>query len=237
MNNIKMKIDKTAEIASTVIIKGDCIIESDVVIHDYVIIYPNTHIKKGTEIFEHCVIGRNPKSSGSTSRDLKLDYDGTIIGEYCVFSPGSIVYSGTVIGNNTLLGDNASIREECVIGEYCIISRNVSVNYEATIGHHTKIMDGSHITGRIKIGNHVFISANVTTTNDNSMGRKEFSTDHVNGAWIDDFVTIGAAANILPNVKVGKNVIIGAGSVVTKNVAEDTVVMGIPARKVRMVEE
>lgn len=96
-------------------------------------------------------------------------------------------------------------------------------------------MDNSHITGNMKIGNHVFISVLVATTNDNAMGRKEYNPEHVYGAVIEDDVTIGAAANILPHIVIGKNAIVGAGSVVTKNVPEGKVVMGVPARVIKDV--
>ena len=149
--------------------------------------------------------------------------------------PGVVLYAGSKIGGRNLLGDFCSIREECTTGENCIISRNVSVNYNTSIGHDTKIMDNSHITGNMKIGNHVFISVLVATTNDNTMGREEYDENHVLGAEIEDYVTVGAAANILPNVHVGRNSIVGANALVTKDVPENKVVMGIPAKVVRDV--
>lgn len=229
------QISKSANIASTVIIHDDVIIEDNVVIHDYVVLYPGTVLKKGCEIFDHCVIGKYPTSPGSTVRPIKEKYSSAIIGENCILCPGVIVYVGTKIGNNTLLGDNCSIREDCQVGEYCIISRNVSVNYETVIGDYTKIMDNSHITGNMKIGNHVFISVLVATTNDNAMGRDGYSQEKVYGAVIEDYATIGAAANILPAVTIGKNAIVGAGAVVTKDVPPNKVVMGVPAKIIREV--
>lgn len=228
-------ISKKALIAKTAIIHENVEIEDDVIIHDFVVIYPNTHIKKGVEIFDHCVIGKLPTSPGITSRKLKTEYDTLEIGEHCVLCPSTVIYAGTKIGKNNLLGDFCSIREECVIGDECIISRNVSVNYNTKIGNNTKIMDNSHITGNMVIGNHVFISVLVATTNDNAMGRNGYEEDKIRGAYIEDDVTIGAAANILPGVHIEKNAVIGAGSVVTKNVEKDSVVMGIPARFVRKV--
>jgi len=228
-------ISETASIAQTAIIHDGVVIEENVIIHDYVVIYPNTIIKKNTEIYDHCVLGKLPTSPGVTSRTIKTQFDSLIIGCECVLCPGVIIYAGTQIGNNTLLGDNCSIREDCSIGYGCIISRNVSVNYNTVVGNHTKIMDNTHITGNMKIGNNVFISVLVATTNDNTMGREEYNEDHVRGAVIEDYVTIGAAANILPMVTVGKNSIVGAGAVVTKSVPANKVVMGVPAKIVRDV--
>lgn len=229
-------ISKSATIATTAIIYDGVIIEDDVVIHDYVVVYPGVTIKSGCEIFDGCILGKYPTSPGSTARPLKENYTPVIIGDHCVLCPYSVVYIGTKIGGHTLLGDHCAIREDCTIGEYCIISRNVTMNYETTVGHHTKIMDGTHITGNMTIGNHVFISVMVISTNDNAMGRDGYSKDHVYGPVIEDYVTIGAGANILPTVRIGENSIVGAGAVVTKDVEKNSVVMGVPARLVRTVE-
>lgn len=221
------------QIAKTAIIHNGAMIEDDVIIHDYVVIYPNVIIKSGAEIYDHCVLGKMPTSCGNVSRELKKEYGPLIIGFGCIICPSSVLYVGTVIGDNVLLGDFCSIREECKVGNDCLISRNVSVNYNTEIGHHTKIMDNTHITGNMKIGNHVFISVLVATTNDNTMGREKYDEEHVQGAAIGDYVTIGAAANILPQVKIGENAIVGAGAVVTKDVPAGKVVMGIPAKIVQ----
>jgi len=226
----------TAKIASTVIIYDDVVIEDNVIIHDYVVLYSGTVVHSNVEIFDHSVIGKIPKAPGNTSRKLNANYKKVIVGENSILCPGVVLYSGTEIGHHVLLGDNCSIREDCKIGNYCIISRNVSVNYETTIGDYTKIMDNSHITGNMTIGKHVFISVLVATTNDNSMGREEYSIDRVRGPIIEDYVTIGAAANILPGVKIGSNSIVAAGSVVTKDVPPNKLVMGVPARIISDVD-
>jgi acetyltransferase-like isoleucine patch superfamily enzyme len=159
-----------------------------------------------------------------------------VIGEHSILCPGVTIYTNTEIGHNTLLGDSCSIREQCKIGDYDIISRNVSVNYETVIGSHTKIMDNSHITGNMTIGDHVFISVMVSSTNDNSMGRDANAVENIAGPVVDDYVTIGASAALLPGVHIGKNAIVGASALVTKDVPENKVVMGVPAKVVRDVD-
>lgn len=222
-------------IAKTAIIHENVTIEENVIIHDYAVIYPNTILKNGCEIFDHCVIGKQPKAPGCTSRDVEIIKEPTIIGENTILSPFCSVYSGVIIENNCLLGDYASLREGCKVGPYTIISKNVSVNYDTEIGSYTKIMDNTHITGNAKIGNHVFISVLVSTTNDNSMGNHNYN-EKMSGPIIEDYAKIGASASILPNVRIGENSIVGAGAVVTKNVDKNKVVMGIPAKVVKNIE-
>ncbi len=226
-----MKISKTA------VIHSGAYVSDSAIIHDYVVIYPGVVIEDEVEIFDHSVVGKIPKSAGSTKRKVDTEYKKTVIGRGSVLSVGCVIYTGTLIGKNVLLGDMASLREECVVGDNCVLARNVSVNYNTRIGSYTKIMDNTHITGNMIIEDHVFISTLVATTNDNAMGKGgEYDEEREKGPHIKSGATIGAAANILPAVVIGNDAVVGAGSVVTKDVPDRKVVMGIPARIVREVE-
>jgi len=231
------KISETARIASTVVIHDNVEIGNNVVIKDFVVIYPNVVIEDNVEIMEGAVIGRMPKGARATSRKTIDEYKKVVIGEGSVISPHAVIYTDVRIGKGTLVGDGASIREQCEIGDECIIARMVTINYNTKIGNKTKIIDNTHITGNMIIGNNVFISTLVSTTNDNNIGAKGYDESFVRGPIIEDNVLIGASASILPGVRIGKNSIIAAGSVVTKDVEPYSVVMGVPGRVVRKVQE
>lgn len=223
-------------ISKTAVIQEGAEIGEDVIIHEYVVIYPNVVIQPGAEIFDHCVVGKPPKAPGCTAREIPESFSGTVIGEHTVLSAGCVIYAGTTIGHHTLLGDHCAVREDCRIGNYCIISRNVSVNYNTKIGDRTKVMDNSHITGNAVIEEDVFISVLVATTNDNTMGKAGYENGHVTGPHIKSGTVVGAAANILPGVVIGNGCVVGAGALVTRDVPDRKVVMGMPARIVRDVE-
>lgn len=229
------KISSSAKIEKTAIIHDDVIIGDNAVIHDYVVIYPHTIIKNNVEIYDHCVLGKIPTSPGSVSRKLKQNYSPLEIGEYSILCPSVVLYTGSQIGSHTLLGDYCSIREECKVGDYCIISRNVSVNYNTQIGNRVKVMDNSHITGDMIIEDNVFISVLVSSTNDNTMGREEYNIDHVKGPHIKKNATIGAGAILLPKITIGENSLIGAGSIVTKDIPDNQVWIGSPAKYVKNI--
>lgn len=230
------KIGRNAVIPDNCVIYDDVEIHDNVVLHNHVVIYPGTIVESGGEIFDNCVLGKLPLAPGCTAKKYDGIYKKTVIEKDCIICPGVVIYTGTIIKENTLIGDNSSIREDCQIGSYNVIGRNVTVNYETVIGNRTKIMDGTHITGNMYIGNHVFISVLVSSTNDNSMGRETEAVNNLKGPYISDYVTIGAGASILPGVKIGENCIIGAMALVTRDVAANKVVMGVPARVVRDVE-
>lgn len=223
------------QIAKTAIIDKSTKIGKDVIIRDFVVIYPNVEIGDGVDIMEGAVIGRLPKGTGAVSRKTIDKYKSVKIGAGSVISPHVVIYTDVQIGTNTLIGDGASIREECSVGDKCIISRCVTINYHTRIGNNTKIMDNTHITGNMIIGDNVFISIGVLTTNDNTIGKNGYSESEIIGPTILDNAMIGAGASILPKVIIGKNAIVGSGAVVTKNVQESTVVMGMPAKFVRNI--
>ena len=223
-------------IRDTAVIMENVTLGANVIIHDFVVIYPNTIIGDRVEIFEGCVIGKPPSKIKASSRSVVENLTPVKIGADSILCPQVVLCSGVEIGEGTLLGNNCSVREECIIGNDCIIAGDVSINYHTRIGNRVKIMDNTHITGNMIIEDDVFISALVCTTNDNSMGRKGWHDD-ITGPIIKRFATIGGGANLLPNVIIGENAIVGANSVVTKDVPSLQVVMGIPARVVREVRK
>lgn len=211
------------------VIADDVSIGNDVRIHPHVVIESGVTIGDGVEIFPGAYIGKEPKGAGSLARKPTFERR-VVIGPNSSIGPHAVVYYDVEIGNNTLLGDGASIREKCRIGSYCIVARYVTINYNTTIGDRTKIMDLSHITGNCTIGNDVFVSVLVGTTNDNSMGRMHYDEARVLGPTVHDGVAIGVGASVLPNVEIGEATVIGSGSVVSKNIGPDKLVLSVPAK-------
>ncbi len=224
--NKNAKIGKNVTVYPYCII-GECIIGDNCIIHPHAYIASGVTIGSGVEIFNGAVIGKEPKGSGSTAR--KIEFIKSIsIGNDTSICPHAIIYYDVEIGCNTLIGDGASIREQCRIGNNCIISRYVTLNYNVDIGNRVKIMDLTHITGNTAIEDDVFISACVGTANDNEI-IKGYG-NHVLGQYFQEGSIIGLGANILPGIKIGIKSKVGAGALVTKDVPNDTLVKGIPAK-------
>jgi acetyltransferase-like isoleucine patch superfamily enzyme len=230
------KIGSNTRISAFVVIEADVQIGNDVIIHPHVTIESGVTIGDGIEIFPGAYLGKEPKGAGATAR--KPEFDRIIsIGDNCSIGPNSVIYYDVKIGRNTLIGDNASIREKVSIGEFCILSRGVTVNYNTQIGDRTKIMDLTHITGNCEIGNDVFISVLVATTNDRAIGKLEYNEERIQGPKIEDNVAIGAGANILPGVRIGIGSIVAAAAVVSKDIPAGKMVAGNPARVIKTVNE
>lgn len=205
------------------------LISPSAIILDYALIYDNAEIREEAIIGEFNVIGKKPTPTPAMQKQLNLEKVKTVIGARSRLCSHVTVYSNVNIGANCLLGDNASIFTDVVIGDNTIISRNVTVNSETHIGNNSRIMDGTHVTGRAVIGSHVFISTGVYMANDSLFGKKGFSDD-ARGPVIEDYVSVGVGAILLPNIFIGKGSIIAAGSVVKKNVPCGVVVAGNPAK-------
>jgi acetyltransferase-like isoleucine patch superfamily enzyme len=132
------------------------------------------------------------------------------------------------IGSNTRIWDFVIVCEKAVIGNncnicsFCFIENDVVVGNNVTIKTHNSIWDG------ITIGDNVFIGHSVIFTNDrypkpNNIEKKKFIPEKT---IIKSNTSIGAGSVILPGVTIGFNVMIGAGSMITKNVPDNTTVYG-----------
>ena len=201
-------------------------------ISEHAFIFDNVVLGNNVTIMPGAVIGRPPVSSGATTRKNKKDYGDLIIGDDCVIGANAVIYSGTKIGKGSMVCDTACIREEVEIGDNTLIAMAVTINTNTNIGSNVKIMDNTHITGNAVIENNVFIGMLVTMANDNSMGRGNDDLKDMLGPTIREGAIIGQASCLLPGVIIGENSIVGANSVVTKDVEKDTLVMGVPAKKV-----
>lgn len=131
-------------------------------------------------------------------------------------------------------------RVYCVhVGENVNMEPHVSFNHALQIGDNSGIGEHSEIYGDVRIGNDVMMGTNCIIYSRNHkfdrvdipMWKQGFS--EVKPVIIDDDVWIGGRVTILPGVHVGKGVVIGAGSVVTKDIPEYAIVAGNPAKIIR----
>ena len=109
-------------------------------------------------------------------------------------------------------------------------------HFGVTIANGCTIMTGTIITNDVTIKKGVLINLDCTVGHDTTIGNYCELSPSVNisgGCQLGDFCTIGTGAILLPKVKLGTNVTVGAGAVVTKDVDDNALVVGIPAKKVK----
>ncbi len=182
---------------------------------------------------DHVILSKQPVfGPSSLFVGQEKDFPPTEIGEGSIICTYAVIYAGTKIGKKVFVADGASIRENVVIGDNVMVGRNVTIENNSTIGDGTKIQTGAHITGECIIGKNCFIGGEVSTTNDFFMGAKEAK---MKGPILEDGVLIGSNATLLPGVRIGENSVVGAGSVLTKDVPPNEVWVGNPAKFLKVV--
>ncbi len=205
-------------------------------VHPSALVYPGTVLGDGVKVLENAVVGKQPSlSPRSTARREPLPP--AEIGEGTTVSTGAIVFAGSRIGARVILGDQSCVRERVAIGDDVVLGRGSLVENDTTIGAMTKIQAEAYITAYSLLEEHVFIAPCVVTTNDNLMGRTEGRHELRKGPTIRRGARVGGGAVLCPGVEIGEEAFVGAGAVVTKDVAARTIVVGNPARVLREVPE
>ena len=150
------------------------------------------------------------------------------------------------IGENTKIWAFAHVMAGAVIGDDCNIGDHAFVETGATVGNGVTIKNNVLIWKGVHIADYAFIGPNVVFTNDRRprsprmplMKQKALpEADWLVETFVEEGASIGANSTILPGVRLGKYCMVGAGSVVTKNVPPFTLVAGNPARPVGQVDE
>jgi len=149
----------------------------------------------------------------------------------------AIIDNGAQIGNNTKIWHFSHIMPTAKIGDNCNLGQNVFVANEVVLGNNVKVQNNVSIYTGVTCEDDVFLGPSMVFTNvinpRSAVNRKEeFQKTHVGKG-----ASIGANATIICGNNIGKHAMIGAGSVVTKDVPEYALVVGNPAKQIGWVCE
>lgn len=147
----------------------------------------------------------------------------------------AIVEAGVSIGESTRVWAFVHILPGAKIGKECNICDHVFIEGDVFIGDRVTIKCGVQIWDGIVIEDDVFIGPNATFTND-KFPRSKVYPEYFLETRVKKGASIGANATILPGIVIGKGAMVAAGSVVTKDVPSYALVMGNPARFVRILD-
>lgn len=149
---------------------------------------------------------------------------------------GTVLYDDTRIGDRFETGHHVVVREDNLIGDDVSIWSNSVVDYGCVIGDKVKIHANCYLAQYSTIEDGAFLAPGVTLTNDLYPGSPE-SLEAMTGPTIGARAQIGANVTVLPFVVVGSEALIGAGSVVTRDIPPRVIAYGCPAVVVRAVTE
>ncbi|MCL7416889.1 MAG: acetyltransferase [Halalkalicoccus sp.] len=150
-----------------------------------------------------------------------------VIGDRARIRKGTIVYADVEIGDDFTTGHNALVREETTIGDDVIVGTDTVIDGTTEIGSHVSLQTGVYVPTDTTIGSNVFVGPRAVMTNDPYPVRRD---DDLVGPTLEDGVSIGANATILPGVRIGAGSFVAAGAIVTEDVPPHTLALGTPAR-------
>ena len=228
-------VSNSASIGKNVYIGVNCIIEDNVVISDESYIDSNTIIRKGTQLGEHsfvgsnCIIGEYDMSFIQNRKQYSAEL---MIGNEAVIRSGTIIYSGSIIGNNFNTGHRVTIREKSVLGDNVSVGTLSDIQGNCTIGSYVRMHSNVHIGQLSKIDSFTWIYPYVVLTNDPTPPSDKFV-----GVHVKSFAVIATGSIILPGIEIGQDSLVAAGAIVTKDVADYSVVGGNPAHVISDVRK
>ena len=188
-------------------------------------IYKNVKLGDKAVVEDFVIIGKPPE--GKKEGELV-----TVIGDNAIIRSHTVIYAGNKIGNNFQTGHAANIRELNVIED------NVSIGTKSVVEHHVMIEEGVRIHTQAFIPEfsvlkkESWVGPNVVFTN------ALFPTapsvkDNLKGPVLCERAIVGANSTILPGINIGEGALIGAGSVVTRDVESNAIVIGNPTKKIK----
>jgi acetyltransferase-like isoleucine patch superfamily enzyme len=194
----------------------------------HVVIHDGTEIGEFARIQDGAVLGK-PLALGAQSKASREAPPPLTLGEGVTVGAGAVVAAGAAIGDGVLIGDQAHVRERATIGERSLVGRGSAVDNDVVIGAGVRIQTGCYITAFSTIEDDVFVAPGVTLLNDRTAGRRP-EGEPLRGPVLRRGCRVGGAAVLLPGVEIGADAFVGAGAVVTRDVAPGELVVGLPAR-------
>ena len=153
-----------------------------------------------------------------------------LYGRHCIISEGA------QIGENTRIGNFVFIRDDTVIGAGCVIGSYVDIEGDVRIGDFVSLQSGCYLTRGVVIENEVFCGPRLVTLNDKAISHRRPSLNFTRRApRLLRAARVGGGSVLCPGVTIGENALVGAGSVVTRDVPDRSIAMGNPARIVGKV--
>ncbi|RLF11263.1 MAG: N-acetyltransferase [Thermoprotei archaeon] len=197
-------------------------------------------IREGCVIEDSVVIGhpvrRKLLQAVSKAEELRELLDelssGSRLGRSVIVRSGTVIYEEVELGDRVETGHNVLIREGCRLGNEVKVGSSTVLDGYVEVGQGTNIQSCAFLPPKTLVGERVFIGPRAVVTND----RYPYSGRLVETV-IGDEAVIGANAVLIAGVRVGRRAVVAAGAVVTRDVRDEVVVAGCPARELMSYQE
>ncbi len=186
-------------------------------------VHAGVHLGDNTRVESYCELGYSNGLEKQPTLEIGAN---SLIRSHSVFYLGSRFEAGLQTGHHVTVRENTQAGENLHLGTLC------DIQGDCQFGHFCRLHSNVHIGKQSKLGHFIWVFPYVILTND-PMPPSEICQ----GAFLQDYAVIATLSVILPGITVGEHALVGAGSVVNRNVPSHTLVAGNPARVIRPVEE
>ena len=191
------------------------------------IIHEGVRLGKGIVIEDFCIIGAPP-------RGCAIGEFETVIGDGAYLRSHTVIYAGNRIGRNFQAGNKVNIREFNVVGDDVSIGTLSVVEHHVDIGNRVRIHSQVFVPEYSVLEDECWLGPNVVLTNAKFPMSPNAKKD-LKGPIIRRRAKVGANATILPGIVIGEDALVGAGSVVSRDVPDGAVVVGNPAQVIKHI--
>lgn len=205
-------------------------VRAGAVISAFAVIHGGTTVAEQSRIEEHAVVGK-PELGYAVGRIHSGAGAATMIGAGTVVRSGAVVYADVHLGVNTLVGHHTLLRTGVRVGAETQLGHHLTVERETRIGRDVRCSPGSHITSSTHVADRVFLGAGVRTINDKTLTWRDPHRKPVLAPpRFETGAKVGSGSTVLAGVMVGEHALVGAGSLVTRDIPAGALAYGCPAR-------
>jgi acetyltransferase-like isoleucine patch superfamily enzyme len=207
-----------------VVLGARCTIGAGAVLHG------GTQLAAGVRVEEHVVVGC-PEHGYAVRNVYPGAGEPTVVGEDVVLRSGATVYAGVTIGAATMVGHHALLRSHAAVGTGSQLGHNLTVERECRIGSGVRMSPGTHLTAATEVADSAFLGAGVRTVNDKHLiWRDPEHQAELTPPRFCEGCKVGSGSTILAGITIGEHCLVGAGSVVTRDIPPHATAYGVPAR-------
>lgn len=224
-------------ISATAYIGTNVTIKEGVIIGEHAVIGNNSYIDYGVIIRDNVSIGEKSFIGARVILgEFNVDFihnresylnPSLFIGNNSILRSETIIYGGSTIGENFQTGHRVTIREKTIAGKNFRVGTLSDIQGDCLIGDYVNLHSNVHIGQKSEIGDYVWIFPYVVLTNDPTP-----PSNNLVGVKIEEYAVIATMSVILPGVTIGRGSLVGAGSIVNKNVIAEMVVVGNPNKEI-----